>query len=161
MGTSTDAILAYGIDLGDPDGYPESWKVDGIDEEALEHEDGLAKYVENRLLVAAGFTEKRPEEDLSDNWRERIYRPWRQRRDAAVAQFGVEVVSHCSTEAPMYLLVAHHITAPRGCPRFPDVNALNLQRIHDGWDQRIADALKTLGWSTDQQPRWILCSDWG
>jgi hypothetical protein len=161
MGTSTDGILAYGIDLGAPD---DGWKVEGIPEDVEDEEgydDGITEYVNSKLLIASGFTEPRPQDDLSEDWWKRVYSPWRQRREDTLKQWGIEVVSHCSAEYPMYLLTIFHVRAARGRPRDVEINELSLRRSRDSWDNRIAEALKVLDWTTDQRPRWILCSDWG
>lgn len=157
MSTSTDAILAYGISLG---GEDEDWQVDGVD---IDDESGeeISEYVERILLAANGFAEREPEEDLSPNWLMDTYLPWRQRRNAALAAIGVCIVHHCSADYSMYLLATYSVEAARGYPVDLDMESLTMQRIREGWDNRMSDALKALGWSTDQQPRWILCSHWG
>lgn len=154
MGTSTDAILAYGIHLGSED---DGWTVEGIPENA----DDITEYVNSKLLIAAGFTEPQPQDDLSEDWRARVYRPWRERREAILKEWCVHVVSHCSVEFPMYVLAVFHVRAARGHPVDVEVNEWNLRRMRDGWDIKLADALKALDWTTDQRPRWILCSGWG
>lgn len=130
MGTSTDAILAYGYDLGDSpefvglggEGFPDWWDgEDGFDVAALRHllqaEPG-AKHC--GLLV--GFE------------------------------------THCSTDAPEYLLVITETvtTALRGHPE--TITSLTVPAYSDdalGW------VIETLGLDVgDQKPQWLLAAYW-
>lgn len=93
MGTSTDAILVYGVPLDEGD-LP--WKTD----------DGEGDW-EDWLLRLAGFTET--------NWRVNGY--WERKR-AALAAFPFDIVPHCSCDYPMYILTIRGTatTANRGFP---------------------------------------------
>lgn len=152
MSTSTDGILAYGITV-------DVELIGDILEENDETEDAVEAF-ENKLLALNGFTEKQPTEDLSPNFWKETYRPWRERREAALKALGISLVTHCGSEDEMYILAAWDTHASRGCPVDVDLSELNLQRMREGWDNRIADAMKQLGWTSDQKPRWILASWW-
>lgn len=155
MGTSTDAILAYGYDLGAEE---DEWKVQEVGEYgglnvgwwADEDEDGdFIEAAENRLLAANGFTET--------DWQVDGYF---KRRDEALAALGVAIVSHCSREVPMYILAAHSTTAHRGSPKTIDPSS--LVALQEGADARLARALEALGITpTQEAPAWLLASDWG
>lgn len=155
MGVSTDAILAYGYDLGDP---AEGWKVKETGEYGslnvpwFDPEDDEADFmdaVEKRLLASAGFTET--------DWRVDGYFT---RRSAALGSFGVEVVSHCHHDYPMFILAAHHITVHRGSVGTVDLGG--LAALQEDADARLARVLTALGLTpTQQAPAWLLVSDWG
>lgn len=164
MGRSTDALLVYGYDLGGD----EEWNVpepEDQDEEDGEDEYGLIERVAAKLLVAAGFNEPDPDPDApySDGpeYRQSPHFQWYLRRSAATEALPVQVETHCSSEYPMYLLVAHVIRAWRGHPQFPDLAKLEQQRAAEDWDRKLAAAIDALGWTMEGSPRWILCSDWG
>lgn len=151
MGQSTDALLMYGYDLGDP----EQWKIKGVGEydswepDWLDESDGLIESAAVKLRAAAGFTE-------TDWWAEGFFA----RRKEADARIGVEIVSHCSHEFRMYVLAAHEIRAWRGEPKFFDLSELSPLTVEA--DKRLASALKVLGFRPEQErPQWILASDWG
>ena len=152
MGTSTDAILAYGYDLGDPES---GWKVQEADEyggltvDWYDEGGDFMDAVEKRLLAAAGFTET--------DWQVDGYF---QRKREALAIFGVKAVSHCHHDYPMYILAAHSMTAYRESPK--TVGLAELLALQEDADARLARALEVLGLTpTQESPAWLLASDWG
>lgn len=155
MGTSTDAILAYGYDLGSEEG---EWQVGEIGEygdlivdwyDSEAEDPDFIEAVETKLLAAAGFTET--------DWQVDGYF---QRKREALAGIGVEVISHCSHECPMYILAAHSTTAYRGSPKTIDPS--ELLAMQKDADARLARALEVLGLTpTQEAPAWLLASDWG
>ncbi|MCG5464298.1 hypothetical protein MED01_002464 [Micromonospora sp. MED01] len=160
MGTSTNAILAYGYDLGSDD----EWKLEGSGEYGeydfnthdwySEDEDGYTDFVESveaKLLAAHGFTET--------DWQvDGFYR----RQKEAKAAMGVEVVTHCSGESPMYVLAVKEITAYRGDCKVLDFDSLNREATEGGYDEKLRAALSALGLTPKQdRAQWLLCSYWG
>jgi len=155
MGVSTDAILAYGYDLG---GAADEWKIKETGEYGslnlpwYDPEDDATDFgsaVEKRLLAAAGFTET--------DWKAEGYF---ERERAALATFGVHLVSHCSRDYPMYILAAHHITSHRGW--VGRVDPVEMAVLQGDADARLARALTALGLTpTQEAPVWLLVSDWG
>ncbi|WP_328344653.1 hypothetical protein [Micromonospora sp. NBC_00421] len=158
MGTSTDAILTYGYNLGNDD----EWKLEGAGEyggyDFTAHdwysEDGgtdLVESIETKLLAAHGFTET--------DWQvDGFY----QRQTEAKAAMGVEVVTHCSGDYPMYVLAAKKITASRGDCEVVDFDALTRETVEGGYDEKLRAALTALGLTpTQDRARWLLCSYWG
>ncbi|WP_435108128.1 hypothetical protein [Nocardiopsis synnemataformans] len=152
MGTSTNAILAYGCDLGGE----EDWKVREVDTFGgglavgwFDHEeDHFGTAVENQLLAAAGFTET--------DWEAHGYH---ERRRDALATFGVEVVSHCCGSCTEYILTAHERTAIRGYPE--TVDPVELAVVQGDVDARLSRALTALGLPpTQEAPVWLLASYW-
>jgi hypothetical protein len=159
MGVSTDAILAYGYDLG---GDEDGWKVreaarygeldlDWLDEED-EDSDGFGEQAMARIRAAAGFTET--------DWQAEGYFD---RKHEAEAAAGVEIETYCSDEAPMYLLAATVHTVARGYIK--DAAAL-IAAADDAtrreWDAKLAAAVAALGLTpVQEQPSWLLCSYWG
>ena len=156
MGQSTNAVLAYGYDLGSG----EEWKiaevgeygdlaVDWFDED---HEDGFLGQAERRLLNASGFTETY--EDGKDDYFAR--------EGEAKERLGVEFESYCSGEYPMYVLATKVITVRRGYSEVLDLPALMAEPAEHGWDDKLTAALTALGITPKQeQPGWVLCSYWG
>lgn len=160
MGVSTDAILAYGYDLGGDD----EWKVQEVDEygglldvgwvpdpETGEDFD-LIGLAERQLLGAAGFTETY-EDGRKDYFA---------RENAAKAALGVEFAFYCSDESPMHILAAKVHTVARGyvgdAAALIDADAATRQE----WDAKLASALHALGWTPVQEkPKWLLVSYWG
>jgi hypothetical protein len=156
MGVSTDAILAYGYDLGGE----EEWKVREATRygelspgwlDASDDED-FAGQAECRLLEASGFTET--------DWRAEGYYA---RKSEATKTLGTEIEAYCSDEAPMYLLAAKVHTVARGYVK--DAGALiaaaDAATLRE-WDAKLASALAALGLTPVQEkPAWLLCSWWG
>lgn len=156
MGTSTNAMLVYGYDLGSDD----EWKLEGAGEygeydfnahDWYGEDEGFEESVEVKLLAAHGFTET--------DWQVDGYY---QRQRAAKAAMGVEVVAHCSGDYPMHVLAARRITASRGECKAVDFDALNREAAEGGYDEKLRAALAALGLTPKQErARWLLCSYWG
>ena len=152
MGTSTDAILAYGYDLG-----TEEWNIHEVDEyggpnipwfDNEAHNADFAEAVERQLLAAAGFTET--------DWSADGYF---QRQRQALASWGVELVAHCHIDSPGYILAGHHVNAWRGDPQTVDLT--ELAGLQQAADERLARALAALGFTPVQEaPAWFLASYW-
>ena len=154
MGTSTNAYLMYGYDLG---GGDSGWRVQGIDEyddwepEWLNESEGLAESALNKLRAAAGFTET--------DWRADGYFG---RRNAIDEQLGVEIESHCSGDYPMYILAAKKFTAYRGDVKALDAAELVAMVADEDLDGKLARALEVLAFRpVDKRPKWLLVSYWG
>lgn len=154
MGVSTDAILAYGYDLG---GAEDEWKIKETGEygclnlpwfDPEDDDAGFMDAVEKRLLAAAGFTET--------DWQVDGYFT---REREALATFGVHLVSHCHVDYPMYILAAHHITSHRGWVGRVDLPA--LVALQEDADARLARTVEALGITPTQEPGWLLVSNWG
>lgn len=156
MGQSTNAVLAYGYDLGSD----EDWKMLEIDEdgvptlawyEADNDDDDFVEQAKKHLLAAAGFIEA--DWDAED---------WSERHKAAEARVGVEFETYCHGEYPMYVLATKVITAYRGDSKVLDLAALMAEPTEHGWDDKLAAALTVLGITPKQEkPGWVLCSYWG
>jgi hypothetical protein len=166
MGVSTDAILAYGYNLGGGDG---DWLIEEVgeygelklpwfavnldddgDDEDRDDDDFVTK-AEKKLLVAQGFTEI--------DWRADGYY---ERKVAAEAASGVEFKGYCSDSYTSYVLAAKVIKAYRGdCPAV-DFEALTREAVEGRYDEKLAAAIQALGITPKQtQPAWLLCSYWG
>jgi hypothetical protein len=163
MGQSTNAVLAYGYDLGSD----EDWKIQEASGEygelqldwlttAGDTEDdedaGFIAQAKKRLLAQiAGFTET--------DWQVEGFFT---RQDEAEKSLGVEFKSYCSGDYPMYVLAAHAITVHRGDSQLLDLAALAADPAANGWDEKLQAALTALGITpTQQTPGWVLCSYWG
>lgn len=131
MGVSTDAIVAFGFNLGEE--LPESLLATlDADEESWDFE----YWVAARLGVA----------DLE----------WPERRKAVDA-FPFEIITHCSYDYPMYFLAASDTTqrARRGYPE-----ALAMKEASPEQVQAMRDFCGEfeIEW---EDPRWHLFSLWG
>lgn len=157
MSTSTDAVLVYGYNIG---GGEIDWLVEETNDEYGElnldwfdsdGDKGFIEAAEERLLIAAGFTET--------DWRTEGHF---QRKREAEAQIGVKFESYCSGDYPIHTLAAHVITVRRGDLEVLDLAALQRQPAENRWDDKLSAALRTLGLTPKQpEPAWLLCSYWG
>jgi hypothetical protein len=157
VGTSTNALLCYGYDLGggetewhlaevDDDELSLPWlDLDELEEDGLGLEDAFA----TRLLASVGFTET----DYSA-------KGYRERKREAEATIGVELEYHCSSDYPLYILSAKTITARRGDTEAIDMAALEAERIAGDWDGKLAAACAALGITPTKPAGWWLVSYW-
>ncbi len=165
MGVTTDAILAYGYDLGG--GEDDQWRFEQVDEwggpkldwfsvdyenESEEDAPDFVEVAQARLLAQlAGFTET--------DWEVEGYFG---RKREAEKQLGVEFVGYCSDEFTLYMLAAHSITVNRGEVRMLDLAELQTMPQVGEWDRKLREACEALGITpTQATPGWILVSYWG
>lgn len=154
MGNSADAYLTYGFDLG---GGDNDWLIEEADEDGewrptwLGDDGDYRESVEVALLAAEGFTET--------DWRADGYFD---RKRVALAKVGVELESHCSGDYPVWMLVAHQVTAHWGDAKGIDFADLERQRAEGEWDAKLRRACDVLGITPKQsEPGWMLASYWG
>lgn len=138
MPQSTDAILAYGYDLG-PDAFEGDWKLKEVD--AL-----------GELDVA--WWRDSPEDFLSAA---------ELRLGEVLPGHGIEVVDYCSDRSPAYVLAvkASVIRAHRG--KVEVLNPLELaeQAATGEWDSQLTAALRALLITpTREKAAWLMCSWW-
>ena len=139
MGVSTDAILAFGFDLGEE--LPESLMGDN------EHFD-FDEWFESQV-----FDVSPPDhEDYQRDWPEY----WQAKR-SAIAALPYEVITHCSYDYPMYFLAARgsDTRAKRGYPAgvsTPDVAPATIEAMRKFCDDY------GIQW---ERPRWMIFSLWG
>lgn len=145
MGVSTDAILAYGIDLG------EEWhdKVPWGEEEDQDMEYWLYSLDPDRLDYDY--------EMASEEEREAV---WAVRREF-IADFPVEDIHHCSGDYPMLFLAVRgtKVRASRGYPKKIEMADLHVDPFVAG---RFLARLK--GWGIEfevEDLAWHLFSYWG
>lgn len=155
MGQSTNAVLAYGYDLGGDEG---GWKIAEAGEYG-EWEPHWAADEDDDPMAAAGKLLLASVDFAETDWRADGYRA---RKQAAEARLGVELESYCSGDYPMWLLAAHTITVYRGDCKEIDFAALEKARADGDWDAKLTHALTTLGVTPKQErPGWLLVSYWG
>lgn len=160
MGTSTDAILFFGVALPDPesdDFIPYPWKNEDDDEDDERDEWDF---------LAAKLGVVHP--DLPhDNWtpeHEAAYAEYSKRRNAIRASFGCTIGYHCSDEFPMLYVSVNHreITANRGYPKEIDPEKL---AVLDRDKEKVREFLLALGYTAEQiegwRIGWHLVSWWG
>jgi hypothetical protein len=162
MGVSTDAILAYGYDLGGGD----EWQVRELDEYGglipdtggwvpdpeTEDDYDLIELAERHLLNASGFTETYEDGRKDYFARER----------AAKESLGVEFETYCSDESPMYLLAAKVLTVARGYVEDAAAFILAAEQARPEMDAKLRAAVEALGVTPVQdEPKWLLVSYWG
>lgn len=148
MGVSTDAILAFGFDLGEelPEGLrnykgePDEDDEDGFEFcELIRHEAGIAGYP----------GEVETEEERKARWAA---------CSAAENEYPVELIYHCSYDYPMYFLSVRGTqrTANRGYPTAVEMCAPVAQEKIDA--MRAFCERYGIEW---QEPRWFIFSMWG
>ncbi|MEV0616129.1 hypothetical protein AB0I81_22640 [Nonomuraea sp. NPDC050404] len=153
MGTSTDAILAYGYDLGEWDKIREAGEFGELALPWLDDDsdDGYREQAERHLLNASGFTEE---------WTPKS--GYFEREEAAKAALGVQFETYCSDSAPMEILAAKVVTVARGYCEVLDLPALMTEPAEHGWDDKLRWACEALGITpTQERPGWVLVSYWG
>lgn len=162
MGVSTDAILAYGYDLGsEGDGLnladPPAWLGydDDGDREPDENTD-LNDLIVRRLYDALdGVPAANPEYITHDM------------EQTVTQRYGVKLVSHCSGDYRMWILAAWHVEASRGYPQRLDLDELRVMQTRDDFDEKLRKACEVLGFTPTAEgggpvePGWLLASDWG
>jgi hypothetical protein len=144
MGTSTNATVAFGFDLGEE--LPEAWRTEDDSDGSFDWDDIVA--AESGVVAPVG------EYDSSDP-------AWPKYWDAtrkAVAKFPFTLIHHCSGDCPMYFLAVNGTeqVARRGYPE-------KLKRVEFAQHETIA-AMRAfcdkhgIEW---QEPAWHLFSYWG
>lgn len=154
MGVSTDAILCWGIKLTEDEG-PLPWadKAEELGYDVDEDSDGFLAY------ALCGI--EKPKEEWVDGGENQNYRDYWDAKREALKNYGVEVVTHCSYDYPMYLLAISpsKVRANRGYPQ--TILRSDMDRPEaDNWQEKLRDACEKLG-IEPAAGEWILCSLWG
>jgi hypothetical protein len=141
MGVSTDAILAFGFDLGEE-----------LPEALLEvlAEDSYFTF-EDFVLKLAGLVAPDYDKIGLPEWDD-----YRSAKSKAITEFPVEIVRHCSGSCPMYFLSVNGTqqSARRGYPqdvKLVDISEEQLARLKE-FCERFG-----IEW---QEPSWQLFSYW-
>jgi hypothetical protein len=143
MGVTTDAILFFGIDLGEDEGEF-AWLDSEKDLDASD-------YIAEKMGVP------RPDCEYSGN--EQLYSAYWKKKREIMEQLGCDIDYHCTSELPLYYvyLTDFIITANRGYPekvsqvtvRYPSEE--NIEKL-----KRFCE-LCDIDW---EQPSWHLASYW-
>lgn len=166
MGTSTNGVMIYGYDFGDPSslllaeaqqseanpyGYFKTSWWDDENEEA-EQEDGTE-------LSVIDLMTKRLYESIPDAPAAR----WDWERDKIVKErLGVWFEGYCSGDYPMYVLATAEFTVYRGSVEVVDLGRLANDPAEKGWNAKLDHALAVLEVHPLQaRPEWLLASYWG
>ena len=155
MGVSTDASIAYGVDLG------EEFDWDAI---GFEPEDPIQSF-EDYVLGEAGIVDPRPDDYWERGQNERAQwdaehdfdpREFYRVRAEALDDFPIQMDVHCSDQVPMYVVYRRGtlMTARRGYP----VTIHSLPRFSPEAFTYLAEQI--FGTLTEE-PRWLLYSYWG
>lgn len=132
MGVSTNAVLVFGIDIGED--LPEFLEdFDGDFDDFLADYSGLPKW-----------GEEGHDFDKTVAWNN---------------DFPVELVQHCSYEYPMYILAVRgtESTARRGYAAEIDVASMQIDNVKILQLKNFCEQYN-IEW---QEPKWLLCSMWG
>lgn len=146
MGVSTDAILAYGIDLD------EDW----TDKVPWSYEDGMDYWLYKRYDLNLKYETREEYEAIPEEMKKEI---WARQREFLKA-CPVEDIYHCSLDYPMVVLAIRgtRTTASRGYPKV-------IEKLRTPGQFAIDRFLRTLEeWGVDtggEHPRWLLFSMWG
>lgn len=143
MGQSTNAIIAFGFDLGEE--LPDSLQ-SLMDEHSSDPDEVLAS--------DAGIA-------LPEYSRERDYKEYAAEREAALANLKIDLIEHCSGDYTMYFLAARgsNKKAFRGSPTALDASDLDAGKF----GQEAIDAIRSfcerhsIEW---QEPKWHIFSMW-
>ena len=180
MGVSTDGILCFGWDLGEPDSYEWAhpiYRLMGDDE------------WEDRLYIAHSDVEvpANPWDELKgkpDEWfrgpkvpgawkpsDSEAYTAWKAQNASAqsayyaakreaIAACGFKFVRHCSSEYTMWILAAREseVSASRGYPRRVDPQEMVADA--DGYHFACTQAAEALGIEPPEDPGYLLASMW-
>lgn len=136
MGQSTDALIAFGFDLGE-------------DLEAFEHLEGFEDDPDDFIEKAMGIPEygdpTRPSYDEVEKLRQ---------------AYPVELIRHCSCDYPMYFLAVTGTKklASRGSPVV--IDTLNMAVPLDRFNAFMAWCVEHGIDVPEGDPRWYLFSDW-
>jgi hypothetical protein len=141
MGVSTDALMAFGFDLGEE--LPESFTAylgDDENGEGFEADEFLLRDYD------AGIPEWTPD-GPPDYWH---------KRSEALGKLPVEIIAHCSGEYPMYFLAVRgtECQARRGYPSEAVQRDIALREIGA---MRAFCEKHGIEW---QEPRWHIFSMW-
>lgn len=151
MGTSTDAILAFGFDLGDP----EDGELDKLLEAGRENDEDEDTFDPDTLLARDAGVQP-PTVEYGEATKHTFEAYWKAKREAVEAH-PLDVISHCSGNCPMYFLAVRgtESRALRGYPEsnisLPEVSAESVQAMRE-FCERYGITFKT--------PSWCLFSDW-
>lgn len=131
MGQSTNAILAFGFDLGDSENLPQ-----GLYNKLAEYDNDTEALIAAELnLPPMDYTSLR----------------------AAIDKFPVEFITHCSGDYPMYFLAVRGTkqVALRGSP-----TDIVYGHVHDVEIKALKDFCHRhdIAW---QEPKWYIFSYWG
>lgn len=153
MGQSTNAILCYGFEVGEEDEKPDWMQPEG-DNEEFDFDDFVASRFSDSIREPGEFHQENYEHDpaIQKQWSDY----WAAKREL-VKSAGVELVSHCSGDYPMYILAVKSsvITAHRGYPkRLPNdmVADPEWRKVLEGFCEKTGIPM--------QEPGYILCSNW-
>jgi hypothetical protein len=144
MGVSTNALIAFGFDLGEE--LPEKMQElfiggDGFDFDKV-------------VVIDTGIFA--PAEEYSDATKEVYSEHWAAVREAR-ERFPITIEEHCSGDYPMFFLaIARTVqSARRGCPE--------VMRKQEITEQQITELRNfCVRWGIDwQEPDWYLFSYWG
>ncbi len=137
MGVSTDAIVAFGFDLGED--LPQSLLPDDDGDDYFDFEEWY--------LAKVGIEYQETDETGE----------YRKAREEALASCPVEIITHCSYDYPMYFLAltGTRTTASRGCPQ-----EIDPERVAD---DRILEMCRFCQWAGVDwvEPKWQVFSVWG
>ena len=156
MGVSTDAILCYGFLVGDEGGGYEG--LEWLPEDQYGEQMGFEEFVAGLYGLA------KPAEFLDRSVAERF--AYYDKKRVLLAGVGVQLVSHCSDQYPMFVLAAKKSwsVANRGLPKelgqWVGGKIEEALTVQDEWTAQLRDFCEKAG-IPFVEPQWILCSTWG
>lgn len=145
MGISTNAILAYGYDLGGDDA---GWKLEGLNRHGEFKSDwydadrDLAEAMIHRLAVAHGVASADPDSYINESELKEVS--------------GVEFVTYQHHEFSAYVLATTDVTAHRG-----ESKRIESLDVPEGSDEKLRAAVEAIGIKPTEGPGWFLVSYWG
>lgn len=149
MGVTTDAILCFGVDMGESPGFP--W---------MQEDNEFDEWMANRIGIYYPF--KGNDKEWNDWYsikenKEAMSLYWNIKRDLENG-CPVQIVYHCSAEYSEYILAVRGTVtkANRGYPE--KITHLEVDRVKIN---EYMTTLKEWGIELPEQPEWLLASYWG
>lgn len=149
MGTSTNGILAFGVDFGSAEeGDMPEW----LETILQSSEDGFDDFIAAEAGIG-DWSEAMSEAENDAYWT---------RHREAIANCPVEYVVHCSADYEMVILAVRGTVthASRGYPANLDDRTFALSVVPDEMVERFRQWIRDHG-GEEVEPTWLLASYWG
>lgn len=169
MGSSPYAHLAYGYDLGSGEDFKAAErgeygdpKLPWLNDDEGDEREGFGEGVERLLLASTGFVEI-PWEQRKD-YDQDARRTYYAAKSEAEKRHGVELDYSGHSDYAGWILIARESErrVEWSEAMTVDLDELETRPAYEGWNQKLADALQTLGITpTQNDPKWLVYPSYG
>jgi hypothetical protein len=163
MGVSTDGILCYGFCL--PEEEEITWlRAENVEADE-ESEDSEGEQMDFEDFVAKLEGLKEPDVPFNSGKVPKEWEKYWDKKSKLVKKVGIDLVTHCSDEYPMYILAISESVhnASRGYPEKLGQKILANAGLPaygiEGWRDKLKAFCERAGIEY-KDPQWILCSMW-